>query len=184
MAGPQRPPQSRILLASGSPSAQDLPPKPRMWDQKETFLPGGGPWLACPKHPSSKDHKSPNIHPAKGCTRHPPNPQTNRVLPNLRGEKSLVLLNCSFWYKVTIFFKRPSQTTTDAFVTIARRAVSHFDSTYLTVHISEKVRGLPGMAKDALSTQNSPSSPPSFPALLVAIRRKQLKKQRHRQGPD
>lgn len=177
MAGSQRPPQSRILLASGSPSAQDLPPKPRMWDQKETFLPRGGPWLACPKHPSSKDHKSPNIHPAKGCTRHPPNLQTNHALPNLRGEKSLVLLNCSFWYKVTIFFlKKPSQTT--------RRFCDNCDSAYLTVHISKKVRGLPGMARDGLSTQNSPSSPPSFPALLVAIHRKQLRKQRHRQGPD
>lgn len=54
MAGPQRPPQSRILLASGSPAAQDLPPKPRMWDQKETFYQGEDlGWLA------------PNIHPPK-----------------------------------------------------------------------------------------------------------------------
>lgn len=53
MAGPQQPPQSRILLASGSPSAQDLPPKSRMWDQKETFFyqEEALGWLALNIHP-------------------------------------------------------------------------------------------------------------------------------------
>lgn len=76
-------------------------PNPGCGTRKKLFYQGEDlGWLALNIH----THKSPNIHPAKGCTRHPPNLQTNRVLSNLRGEKSLVLLNCSFWYKFTIFF--------------------------------------------------------------------------------